>query len=287
MVSTAFTIASGIFIDEQDLLGHLDTFMTSTIGGWTQVKVITDTAGDKNIAYTGIGSSPGTYDTNHVRLRATSNNLEFHVLSLFDPATDTDSDDVNDASGEGQIPITTSGTYWFIGNEDTVHISIEYIGAGTTYHGGFGTWITYYSEEEDPKPYFLFGHSASSATFADTDRCRSYGPFSWGSSGESAGTTYSGTSRNYRSEHNTQLNVAAPQPRTGEPYLFEPIFYHSSNFEFAEVRGEIPGLFIVGGSSYGHGNIITVSGIGSINGDYYIHKYDDNTCWAIGKITGL
>ena len=43
MVATTFTLVSGTYTDEQDLLGELDFFMTQTIGGWVQAKVVADT----------------------------------------------------------------------------------------------------------------------------------------------------------------------------------------------------------------------------------------------------
>lgn len=285
-VDTDFTIASGIYLDEQDLLADLDTFMTGTLSGWTQLKIITDTASDKNIAYynDGLTGEDDGYDRSWTSLRATSNNLEFHHYSLFNTTTDTGSDDLYDAS-HTYIPTNTSGIYYFIGSRDAVHVCIEHLDTGDRHHGGFGAWISYHDAEWDPKPYYVFGQAATNRDFADgsNERVRTYGAHSWGKGFK---TVESGSSRGYISRHQNDIQNAGSQVRSGEPYLFEPVFWYEDSYGLDEVRGEIPGMYLTGGAPFSHAQLVTVSGIGTISGDYFCYKLTDaaNVVFFIGSI---
>lgn len=283
MVYSTFVMTSGVYTDEQDLASKLDTFMITTISGWNQIEIITNTATDRDTAYYGIGSTPGEYDRSYVRVRGTGDELRFSVASNYNASTNTFSDLVTSADTE--LPAgTTSGNYWFIGNADSVYVTIMHPGPGFSKHfGGFGTWLTYYDKEYDPKPHYAFGHQTSSETF-ESDRCKSYSPGSWGKSAEKSPSTSSGTSQIYLAEHSADIEEASPQVRTNQPYLFEAVFYHATNLDTSEVRGEMPGLYMIGGQPYTHGNVVTISGIGTISGKYFIHKQSNSACWAIGKI---
>jgi hypothetical protein len=285
-VQETFTVASGTYVDEQALLGSIDAFMASGIAGWTQLKVITDTASDKDIVYYSDGD--GTRDRNIVRLRATSNNLEFHTYSVFNTGTDTGLDDLYNS--ETAIPTSTSsGIYWLFGNKDSVYVSVEHDATSNKHLGGFGTWISYYDPADDPKPFFVFGQSSSTKLFNDsTERCRSYGPGSFGSTyyPYTAGTSLSGTIRNYMSEHSENVKYGVTQARTNQPYIFEPVFFTIETSPYIEARGEMPGLNLIGSAPYSNGNIITISGINAMNGFYFIQDHDDSSevCWALGRL---
>lgn len=283
-VATSFTIASGTYTDEQDLLASLDTFITSSISGWTQIKVITDIASDKHIAYYSTGDN--SRDRNEVSVRATGDYLEFHCYSWFDTDTDTGYDDLYGT--ETRIPASTSsGTYWFFGNKDSVYVSVEHSGTSNPHLGGFGQFISYYTPQEDPKPFFVFGQVASSTLFDNaSERVRSWHPEAFGAGYNplSPLTSFSGVAINCRSSHYDEIQYGVSQVRTGEPYFFEPIF---TGVETGiDMKGEIPGLKLIGISPYTHGSIITVSGINLINGDYFIqgHTNASPVGWCLGRV---
>jgi hypothetical protein len=283
-VVTSFTIASGTYTDEQDLLASLDTFITGTISGWSQVKVITDTASDKHIAYSAVGD--GSRDRNDVSVRATGDYLEFHCYSWFDVDTDTGHDDLYGT--ETRIPTsTTSGTYWFLGNRDAIYVSVEHSATSDPHLGGFGQFISYYSAEEDPKPYYVFGQVAASTLFNNaSERVRSWHPSAFGAGYNplSPLPTYSGAAMNCRSAHYDEIQYGVSQSRTDQPYFFEPIF---TGVETGiDMKGEIPGLKLIGLSPYSHGNIITVLGINLINGDYFVQSHTNASPvgWCVGRV---
>lgn len=283
MIDVNFTLVSGTYVDEQDLLGELDYFLTMTIHGWTKVKTITDTPTDRNIAYYTDGSITGIYDRMWVRARAVSNQLQFTVMSEFVSSTDTDIDPFGGTQSSTELPVgTTSGTYWFMANKDAVHIVVDR-DDGATRHGGFGHFVTYYNRFEDPKPFYVFGQTAASQTFVSATRLRAYAPHSWGTSFDVLG---SGTALGYLARHTSLLANGTPNPRSGEPKIIEPVFYTDSTFMFNEVRGEVPGLFMGGGTGYDHGNLVSIFNTpGTVSGTYFCHKHTDSLTWFVGPVT--
>lgn len=284
MVSTDFTLVSGTYGSEQDLLLELSYFMTQLIDGWTEIKIVDDAyATNVNIAFFSDGSQVGIYDRFYVRAQGISDSLRFNVLSGFDASTDTDHDAIGGTGNETELLTgTSSGTYWFIGNADAIHVVVDSVGDGTL-HGGFGHWLTYYSRPEDPKPFYVFGQTAQSQTFAGALRLESYGPRSWGNS---MSATDSGSGAAYEAPHPVEIANGSPNPRSGQPKLIEPVFYTDVTFPSYEIRGEVPGLYMCGGEPYNHGNVVTVTGTpGTTTGDYYIHKHTNDLTWAVGPIT--
>lgn len=282
MVDTNFTLVSGTYVDEQGLLGELDFFLTQTIQGWTQVEVIADTASDKNIAYYTDGSDPGFYDRFWLRIQGISNELRFNGLSLFNADTDTDSDVFGGTESETELRVgTSSGIYWFVANKDAVHIVVDHLD-GNTRHGGFGLMLTYYDVLEDPKPFYVFGQTAQSQTF-NTIRMRAYGSGAWG---KTYSTSLSGIARDHEAPHPVLISKGTPNPRSGEPKLVEPVFFANATFGAYEVHGEIPGLYMCGGTGFDHGDITLISGtLGTVSGTYFIHKHTNDISWAIGPVT--
>lgn len=284
-VVETLTVVSGTASDEQDFINSLDIFLTTTISGWNLEDTITDIPSDNDRVYS---LDTAQYDRTWVRVRGNGDYVSFYAYSLWDPSSSTGADEINDSTETRIYAGTGSLDYWIMGNQDVVHI-ITGPNDGNYYHGGFGLWDTLYGPEEDPKPVFVFGQNSTSDTFSDTNRVFSYTPGSWGSSYERQkhlpGTTFSGSSGAYRASHVSEVQYAVSQSRTGEPYIFEPVFRHNGVFAFDEVRGEIPGLFMIGSSPYTEGAVTTISGF--ISGDFLIHKHSGAVSWAIGKVSPL
>jgi len=286
MIDTEFTLVSGTYTTEQDLLSQLDFFMVNTVGGWTRVKTVADTATDKNIAYYTDGTTSGTvYDRFWIRIRATGDELRFNGMSYFDSTTDTDFDQFGGNEDAHLLPLTAvSGTYWFAANKDAVHVLVERSSDLLPLHGGFGHFITYYDAADDPKPFYVFGQTAINQTFTDaTYRLEGFGPHSWGSFYDA---TYSGTERKYQAAHPTNIQYGTPNPRSGYPKLIEPVFYTEQTFGAHEARGEVPGLYMCGGLGLTPGGVIEVKNMPpTVSGSYLIHKHSDSYTWAIGPVT--
>lgn len=276
-VQETFVITSGIYTNEQQLLGSVDTFILGELEGWEKVDTRTDTSTDKDLVYYNDGD--GTYDRNWIRLQATSNQLRFYMYSNYDPSTGIGSDQVFHSTFNQMPTGTGSGDYWLIGNRDAVYISISH---STRHMGGFGTWKTYYTPDWDPKPFYIFGDPYSTTFLADP-RCRSYGAYSWGKGYVS---TWSGTSRDHWASHTPEIRYSGFQARSGQPHLFASAHFHDGNFQLAEVRGEMPGNYLGPAATYSHGSLVTISGIGNISGTYFFHQSQPtyNVCYYIGKI---
>lgn len=283
MVATNFTLVSGTYTDEQDLLSELDFFIVNTIGGWTRVKTIADTATDKNIAYYSDGSVPGDYDRFWLRIQAASNQLRFYGMSYFDAGSETGSDTFGGTNQQTPLTVSTSsGIYWLAANEDSVHVLIERSSDSLSLHGGFGLFSTYHTSSLDPKPFYVFGQASLDSTFVD-NRLQAYGPRSWGSD---YNTTFSGTIRNYNAAHPTHLQYGAPNPRSGYLKLVEPVFYAAATFGALEVRGEVSGLYMCGGLGATTGAVVEVNFMApTVSGMYLMHRHSDTYTWAIGPVT--
>jgi hypothetical protein len=276
--SKIFTISSGTTPDEQNLVRELEAFIVSGVGAWTLLDIAVDTGIENNRVYFSDGSQPGFYDRFYGRVQAVSDSLRFTAMAFYDVPSQTEYNPITNANTRVNTG-TSSINYWFIGNEDFVHVVVS--GTAGQLHGGFGLWETYYLPFHDRRPFLSFGQLSEGQTFESTIRVRSYGPGAW----ETPQTTVlSGTVRDYESRHNTLLTRGTVQPRTNEPRFFEPVFYTDADRGLYEVRGEIPGLFIVGGAPYTHGNIVTVTGTFGQQGSYFIHKNTDDISWAIGPI---
>jgi hypothetical protein len=273
MVNNLFTLVSGTYATEQDLLGELDTFLTA-VPGWQQIDVPVDTGIDKEVTYYTDGSE-AIYDRSFFIFRARNNRLELSIAS-------------NTVSGIGSSDVVTapfiatgvsSGNYWFVANEDVAHILIKTT-AGQSLHGGVGRFNTYYTSQHDHKPVYAFGQSFSTQTFS-ANRLVAYGPRSWGSH-----TLTSGTGYFYGAAHPTELVNGVYNPRDGQPKPIEPVFYTTNVYPYYEVRGEVPGLYISGGQPYDYGNIVTVTGtFGFPEGKYFVNKGSNAVTWFVGPTT--
>jgi hypothetical protein len=282
MVDTTFTLVSGTYSDEQDLLRELDFFMTQTVGGWVQATVITDTATDLQIAYYTDGSVVGFYDRCWVLLRGTADEFRLYGVSDWDGVSTTDGFGGN--SDNIEVPVGAGGgTYWFMVNYDAVHVVIERDSDSNTYHCGCGHFVSYYSRQEDPKPFYVFGQTEVEQTFESAVRMQGYGPQSFGTS---FSVLASGLSYGYEAAHPVLIAKGTPNPRSGEPKLIEPVFYTDDTSLYREVRGEVPGLYMCGGAGYNHGSFMTITGtLGTTAGNYFVHKHTDAVAWAIGPTT--
>lgn len=278
-----FTIVSGTYTDEQDLVHQLNAFMTTTISGWQLLDTLADDASDVHYVYRNQGSRKG-YDLGYFRVQGVADNVIYSSLSFYNTTTSGSSDTLS--SSETEVLASVPGSYYFIGNNDAVYVSHTLTGSGT-YLSGLGFWESYYTPAYDPKSYYIFGQSAENLDFT-SERVFSYQSASFGISANIDNfATFSGVGNYYTAE---QITMSGVQSRTGQFYLLEPVFGYESTATTEnemEIRGEMPGLYQAGvaHSSYTHGSIILVSGIGDIKGNYFIHKTSPDHYWLLGKIT--
>jgi hypothetical protein len=278
-VNKNFTLTSGTATSEQDLLSRLETFIVTSLGEWVLVATPVNTGTDLRKIFYSDGSGPRFY----IHLRATADSLRWAAMTDYRVSGDVQYNSVGSVTDTSLNSLIDTGsssmTYWFMGNEDFIHVVVS--GVSEELHGGFGLWDSYYDPVFDPYPFLVFGQTDESHTFATTDRLRSYGVGAWVTP---VNTTLSGTSVAYRAAHNTRLASASPNSRSNSPKFFEPVFYNNATANREEVRGEVPGLYLVGGVPYSLGNVVTVTGTAGQEGDYFIFKLTDNNTWAVGPI---
>lgn len=280
MTVTSFTLVSGTYSSAADLAEQLEFFMVNTIGGWERVKLLEDTGSAYTTVCATEGLVPNFYDKLNVKIEGSSTNILFTAMSDFNSDSETEYDSFGGNISNGGLSVGASGDYWIAANIESVHLVVD--PGLVNFHGGFGHWVTYYNRLEDPKPFFTFGQASIDDTFQGS-RVLSYAPKSWG---KSMSTTNSGSALVYEALHPTILNKGTPNARSGSPKLIEPVFFTDSTYGQQEVRGEMPGVYLCGGSIFDAGNIVTITGtLGLAQGDYYIHKHNDNHTWAIGPVT--
>ena len=65
---------TGTATDEQDLVGKLDTFLTSVVGTWTKIDTVTDDASTKDLVFSSVGD--GQHETIYLRFKGNSDREE-------------------------------------------------------------------------------------------------------------------------------------------------------------------------------------------------------------------
>lgn len=288
-LNTHFTLSSGTFSDEQNLISNIHTFLTTTLSGWERIDIVSNTGTDRNFVYTCSGSRPQDHDPGYVGFRGSANTFYVNPYGHYDRVTGVGYNNANDGALSNPGPVSTStGRWWFIGNNDAFFLVTAPDAVPNTFFlSGAGFWKSYYDYEYDPRPWWGMSQSSATGTFeSEGDRVRSFAPRSFGRSAFFPSSSLSGIGADYTCNQMTLGNTV--QSRNGQPYPFAPIFYLSPgvNYHLAEVRGEIPGLYQVGlPTSYFVGNVITISGMGDTSGDYFVHRTANTDIWLLGKIT--
>ncbi|KKL99772.1 hypothetical protein LCGC14_1811060, partial [marine sediment metagenome] len=74
----------GVVADEQLLVTAIDTFLTSTIGGWTRIETVADDPGNnRDYAWSSPGELPDYYDTIYIRMRGQSDKLYLYGYGWY------------------------------------------------------------------------------------------------------------------------------------------------------------------------------------------------------------
>ena len=258
---------TGTATDEQDLVGKLDTFLTSVVGTWTKIDTVTDDPSTKDLVFHSPGH--GTHRDIYLRFRGSVNFVYIYGYSFWASSVDYDGEIYNSnhtcvATGSNSI------NYWFFGDVDYVWFVVE-DSVATTYCSGYGGLIeSYYSPELDDLPLAVVG--CYSYTYALNNN-RIY--------------MYSATASGVAIEH-TIFNLYTPLLSYGDPSdrvsgvnAHAPFIVYSISTGSKEIRGELKGALYFSGASFSSGDIVTISGT---NDSYLIKKYSDTNCEAIGPI---
>jgi len=259
--------ANGSASDEQDLVGDLHTFLTSTIGEWTRVGIITDTATDKDYVYKSQGTNPGMYRDLYIRIRGYGNYIYLYGYSYWESVG------VNDGelhhSTYSKVSVGAAAIpYWFFGDED--HFWIVAKNDVTYYSGHAGYLDTYYTPTDDDLPMVIIGHSSASYGLS-SNRMYSYSP------------VVSGTNVAYTTSTSLQsqfLIYADPNDRDGAQGHVPYVIYTTAAGQ-TEVRGELKGVLYFSGNTLVSEDWVTISGTSS---KFFIRRYSATVCEGFGPV---
>jgi len=260
--------SNGSATDEQDLVDKIHTFLTSTIGGWERIDIVTDTASDKDYVYKSSGENVGLYRDIYARVRGYSNYVYFYGYSYWLDSGTNDGELYN-SSYTRIIASAAPMDYWLFGNRDYFWVIVKV--TTDLYPGGVGYLDSYYSPADDDLPMVVTGCSSSSYGYTATNRCRMYSP------------TISGYNVSVFSPATVQSQILVygdPNDRDGSQAHLPYIMY-CSMAGHSEVRGEMPGVLYFSGVNLSNEDWVTISGTDS---KFFIRRYSDSVCEGYGPV---
>jgi len=146
---------TGVVDTEQDLVTELDTFLTSYIGGWTRVETISDTASDRDYAWSSEGEDgrdTGVEGANPIVIRARGNsNYIYHWTYGTYVNSSTNTFEIYDATYTRTGSGSNAFRYWMFGNKSFVCYILEDT-PGYNYMTYLGLIESFYIPETDPLP---------------------------------------------------------------------------------------------------------------------------------------
>lgn len=260
---------SGTAVTEQDIVGAIETFLTTTIGGWVKIGTITDASSDKDLVFYSKGSVPGRYQDIYMRWRGYSDYIYTYGYSLWVSAV-TYSDEIHDASYTRMPVGGTNMEYWLFGTRDWLWVVVKNSSDSALYSCYGGYILTYYSASDDTLPIAVVGQTASSYSFAN-NRCYMYAP------------VVSGTVSIYKcsaTESSNLLTYGDPNTRDGSQ-AHVPLVLYNATEGYKELRGELEGSVRFSGATLSSEDWVVISGTGH---KFFVQRYDDNTCFGFGPI---
>lgn len=256
----------GTVADEQELVGSLDTFLTSVIGTWTKIDTVTDTASDKDLVFHSPGN--GQYRDIYLRFRGTGNYVYIYGYSLWIDSGTYDGELHNSlytrvATGSNSI------NYWFFGDIDYVWVVVQDVVTGTYCSGHGGLIDSYYDAADDDYPLVVIGCAADYYPLTSTNRAYMYSALS------------SGTAVNHiaYNTHTSLLAYGDPSDRDSNIEAHTPFIMYNTIAGHKEIRGELKGALYFSGTSFNSADWTTVSGTDMM---YFIRKYSVTLCEAFG-----
>lgn len=256
----------GTAADEQELVGEIETFLTSTIGTWVKIDTVTDDAATKDLVFRSPGS--GQYRDIYLRLKGNSNYVYLYGYSYWGSSIDYD----GEISSSSYLRVATGSSdidYWLFGDIDYIWIIAKDTGAGT-YCSGYGGLIdSYYDQDEDDLPLAIVGCANHIYSLTSNTRIYMYSAL------------VSGTKvLHYAADtHSGLLEYGDPSDRNNNVEAHTPFIIYNNQAGHKEIRGELKGAIYISGASFSSENWITISGT---NSDYFIKKYSDSNCEGFG-----
>lgn len=241
-----YSYTNGYSATEQDLITDIDTFLTSTVGGWERHYTVSDTASNRDYCWASYGTVSGTYRRIFVRMRAESDYVYLYGYQDFTDES-TNEGEIYDSSYT-RIPTGSAPfRYWLVGNEDFVQV---HVGQSYHYMAYAGLINTYYLPETDDYPLLIRGQSSSSTGWESTTSLYMHNPTT---SGEQAYRSYSAGWASNVLDKDVGLRDSK--------VLALPLVIYSSTASNYEVRGEPFGIYVSNKNYIAHqAQLLTASG---------------------------
>lgn len=156
----------GLVTTEQDFIEEVDSFLTSTVGGWSRIGTISDTSSDRDFVWMSPGEDPDNYRGVFIRLRGYNNNIYTYGYGSWTDGVTYGHELYNSTYSYlavGSYPLR----YWMWGDKDFVAFAIINGSTGNTYTGYLGLIESTYVPETDPLPLLIRGHSSEDYTWSD------------------------------------------------------------------------------------------------------------------------
>lgn len=243
-----YTIASGTATDAYDLSDKLDVFMVNTLG-WYRQYTIASGVSEIDRVYHNNGGTDSSYGYIYSRWRGYSDQLFNYAYSYYSSDGLISNGEIGNGITNVNPGTSISGcSYWFIGDLDVVWVLTKHAVSGTYYATSVGYCNTYYCPSFDYLPVYVCGHSYDTQDFS-SDRVYMY-------------DSLSGT-QVYNSQNTFNLvRYGASQVRDVS-YFGMPIGLYNDTPGYYELRGELPGIKQVSGSSFLSEDMLVVSGTGT------------------------
>jgi hypothetical protein len=257
---------TGVAETEQDVITAIDDFLVNTVGTWTRIETVSDTASNRDYAWSSVGSDPDNYDTIFIRIRGQSNQIHFYGYSYYESSS-VNSFEIYNGSFTYLALSSSPIRYWLVGNEDFIQVHTRRGDTGGYYLGYAGLIRSYYIPENDNYPLMIRGQSSTTTEWEDSNAAYMYN------------TTTSGEGNfqgfNWDSVLGFDLHY-----RTNELCLL-PVVMYSADGSNEEVRGEPYGVYQVNGRLSGHQSVIT-----SVSGTFVVFKMNttDSKTYAYGPV---
>lgn len=161
-----YSYTYGVAATEQDFVDDVDTFLTSTIGGWERIDTVSDLSTDRDFVWQSPGEEPGDYQNIFIRMRGYNNYIYNYGYGSW-----TDSGTYGHELHNPTYSYLALGAYslryWMWGNKDFVCFAIlnAASASGATYLGYLGLIESTYVPETDPYPLLIRGHSSEDYTW--------------------------------------------------------------------------------------------------------------------------
>lgn len=262
-----YSYTYGTCLTEQDLVTVIDDFLLNTVGGWTRIEKVSDTASNRDYAWKSPGENPERGEI-YIRIRAQSDNLYNYGYGVY-VNSGTYGHELYNAS---YTYVSTSGypfKYWIYGDKDFVCYNIYNTSAGYVFTGYLGFIKSYYIPATDRVPLLVKGTPSYAYTWPYSTSCNYMYNTTSGATGFLAYNQY------------TNYLVYDTGRRSGGATLV-PIPLYNSTAGAKEVRGEPNGVYQIHGMH--SGNIAPLS---TASGIFICFKQNnsDTVAYAYGPVS--